>query len=67
MQAIACQGDTVDLICQRNYGHTAGAVEAVLAANPGLAALGLILPQGTAVMLPDLPPPPTANLIQLWT
>ncbi|MGQ5524839.1 tail protein X [Chitinimonas sp. PSY-7] len=66
MRVIAHQGDTVDLICYRHYGRTAGVVETVLQANRGLAALGPVLPHGTAVVLPELPTPPTATLIQLW-
>lgn len=62
----ARQGDTVDLICYRHYGHTAGVTEAVLAANPGLADLGATLPIGTPVRLPA---PPTASIrptVKLW-
>lgn len=50
---IANQGDTVDAICWRYYGRTAGVTEAVLDANPGLADLGPVIPHGTAVTLPD--------------
>lgn len=66
MQVRANQGDTVDKLCQRYVGRTAGVVEAVLAANPGLAALGVVLPVGTLVYLPDSPPAPLSNLFQLW-
>ena len=47
MQAIAQQGDTLDMICARYYGRTEGVFESVLAANPGLAELGAVLPHGT--------------------
>ena len=40
MKTFALQGDTLDAICVRYYGRTEGVVEAVLAANPGLAELG---------------------------
>lgn len=69
MQVRAIQGDTVDALCHRHYGRTVGVVEAVLAANPGLADLGPILPNGTAVELPDIDPaeqPQTTNIIKLW-
>lgn len=46
MRVRATQGDTIDAICQRVYGRTAGVTEAVLAANPGIADLGPILPHG---------------------
>ncbi|MEH6565108.1 MAG: tail protein X [Halopseudomonas sp.] len=50
----ANQGDTVDAICWRYYGRTAGVTEAVLEANPGLADLGPILPMGQTVHLPAI-------------
>lgn len=50
---IANQGDTVDAICWRYYGRTAGVVEQVLDANPGLADLGPVIPHGTQVLLPE--------------
>lgn len=62
----AQQGDTVDLICQRHYGRTAGVTEAVLAANPGLADLGPVLPIGTPVRLPVHTPNPPRPTLQLW-
>ena len=48
------------------YGRTQGAVEAVLAANPGLAEYGAILPHGTAVILPDIAAAPVAETVSLW-
>ena len=65
-QARTQQGDSVDSLCWRHYGRTADVVEAVLEANPGLAALGPILPQGLAVLMPDMPQPAAKPLIQLW-
>lgn len=49
----AQQGDTVDAICWRHYGRTAGVVEQVLEANPGLADHGPVIPNGTLVTLPE--------------
>ncbi|QND84650.1 Phage tail protein [Chromobacterium vaccinii] len=69
MRVAAQQGDTVDLICHRHYGHTAGVTEAVYAANPGLADIGATLPIGTPVILPDLTTQPaetTQQLVNLW-
>lgn len=61
------QGDTVDSICWNYYGRTAGTVEAVLEANPGLAELGAILPMGTSIQLPEVPSHAENNrTIQLW-
>lgn len=66
MQVRAMQGDTIDSLCWRHLGSSS-AVEAVLALNPGLAALGAILPNGTPVTLPDeAPAVRQANRIQLW-
>ncbi len=49
----AQQGDTVDAMCWRHYGRTAGIVEQVLEANPGLADLGPVIPHGTLIELPE--------------
>ncbi len=60
-------GDVVDDVCRRFYGQEAGAVEAVLAANPGLADLGPVLPAGMVIDLPDLPRPlETIPTVRLW-
>lgn len=48
------QGEMIDAICRRTYGDESRYVEAVLEANPGLAALGTPLPTGTKITLPDL-------------
>lgn len=63
----AVQGDTVDAICWRHYGRTAAVTEAVLAANPGLAAHGPELPGGLLVQMPDqLPVAPQRQTVTLW-
>lgn len=62
----AAQGDTLDLICWRHYGRTAGVVEQVLEANPGLARLGPVLPHGTLVQLPEIATQPQRQTVQLW-
>ncbi len=60
-------GETVDAVVWRVIGGDASAVEAVLAASPGLAALGPILPAGTPVTIPSsAAKPATAPLVQLW-
>jgi len=67
MQVAALQGDTLDQICQRHLGRTAGVTESALSANPGLGALGPVLPMGTPVILPDQATAPVQNtLLQLW-
>ncbi|WP_338728076.1 tail protein X [Shewanella baltica] len=61
------EGDTVDKICYRYLGATAEITEQVLDANPQLAALGPILPNGTLVLLPvQVAAPTQSNFIQLW-
>lgn len=68
MKVTARQGDSIDAICHRHYGRTAGCVEAVLNANPGLAAVGPVLPMGTIIDLPEeTPSEKTTNMVQLWT
>jgi len=59
-------GDMLDEICHSYYGRTAGAVEAVLEANPGLAALGPAYAAGVVIALPELPSTETAQAIRLW-
>lgn len=67
MIVIAHQGDTVDALCHRHLGSTAAVTEQVLEQNPGLAALGAVLPMGTQVNLPDQVAEKTnKTLIQLW-
>lgn len=61
------QGDTLDAVCWRHYGRTAGVVELALEANPGLADLGPVLPLGTLIKLPPAPPArEERRTIQLW-
>jgi phage tail protein X len=67
MQVVASQGDTLDEICFRVYGKTAGITEAVLAANHRLADLGPMIPMGTVIKLPNVSPPESKKtIIQLW-
>lgn len=66
MKVAAHQGDTVDLLCHRHLART-DIVVSVLEVNPGLAALGPVLPMGTEVVLPDRAPRATTKkLVQLW-
>ena len=59
-------GDTLDAICARYYGRTEGVVETVLQANPGLSELGVILPHGTAVELPETESAARTETVNLW-
>ena len=66
MQLRSQQGDTLDLVLIRHYGYTAGITEQVLNLNPGLAALGPIIPTGTLITMPAAPTQAEQPLIQLW-
>ena len=66
MRINAQQGDTLDVICARYYGRTEGVFETVLAANPGLAELGAVLPHGTAVELHELQTSAVREAVNLW-
>jgi phage tail protein X len=62
----AQEGDTVDLIAFRRFGRTAGTTEAILDANPGLAALGPIVPMGTKIIIPVPEVKDRATTQNLW-
>ncbi|AGH75419.1 tail protein [Edwardsiella piscicida C07-087] len=66
MKVYAMQGDTLDALCARYYGRTECVVETVLQANPGLSELGVILPHGTVIDLPDVETSPTVETLNLW-
>ncbi len=66
LRQIRQTGLTVDLVCHIHYGRTADVTEAVYDVNPGLAALGPILPIGTTLMLPEMPKQTTKPVIRLW-
>lgn len=66
MQVRARQGDTLDLICHRHLGTTAGVTERALELNPGIAALGAELPIGAPVTLPEAPDAPVKTRTKLW-
>ena len=58
-------GDLLDTLCQHYYGHLNGSVEAVLAANQGLADEPQPYRTGVLIELPDLPVSTEAALV-LW-
>lgn len=70
MQVRAMQGDTVDLLCWRHLGRTAGVSELTLQLNHGLSSLGPVIPEGTLVTLPDVTQSAASNqadqTIKLW-
>lgn len=61
------EGDTLDLVLHRDRGLGVCSIGAVLTANPGLAALGAILPIGTAVIIPPAAADvPATRPLQIW-
>lgn len=67
LQYRTSEGDVVDQVAWRHYGRTDGrVVEKVLAANPGLADQGPVLPAGVTIVLPDLPEPEQVDGVRLW-
>jgi phage tail protein X len=60
------QFDMVDEICWRYYGRTRQSVEAVMVANPNLAEMMPILPEGLVINLPDLPDPDVGTTLRIW-
>jgi phage tail protein X len=66
---IARDGDTLDALLWRERGLGPADLPAVLAANPGIAAIGPILPKGQPIFLPDITAPATAvrtDVVNLW-
>ncbi len=58
-------GDVLDSLCHAHYGRLAGVVEAVLAANPGLADQPQPFASGVMIVLPDLAVQQQAT-VTLW-
>lgn len=54
MQVRTVQGDTIDLLCWRHLGRTAGVTEQTIQLNPELLGHGPLLPGGLTVTLPDV-------------
>ena len=61
------QGDAVDLIAFRRFGTSSGTAESILDANPGLAALGPILPMGLVIRIPIPVKADRVEGINLWS
>lgn len=62
----AREHDTLDALCHRHLGRTAGTVEATLDASPGLAKRAADLGAGEPVRL-IAAPKAAKQLIQLWS
>lgn len=59
------EGDVLDTLCHHYYGHLAGTLEAVLAANPGLADHAQPFRAGVSIVLPEQALV-ASDSIQLW-
>lgn len=59
------QGDMLDAICLAHYGRV-DVTPTVYAANPGLAAMGPVLPIGLVITLPTIESEPVAQPVRLW-
>jgi len=68
MIVTAREGETLDEVCWRALGRTAGVTEQALELNPGLADLGPQLPAGTEVILPEpaAAAAATRETVKLW-
>jgi len=65
----ARDGDTLDALIWRERNLGPADLPAVLAANPGVAGLGSILPKGQPITLPAIAAPATAvrtDVLNLW-
>jgi len=61
------EGDVLDAICTRHYGDLPYLIEDVIAANPGLAGLGPVLPSGLIIELPVVAESaPARPTVRLW-
>lgn len=66
--ATALAGETIDELVWRVLGKGAGAVEAVITANPGLAGHGHALKAGESVLIPlEADAPVSSDMVQLWS
>jgi phage tail protein X len=59
-------GDVLDAVCDAHYQDVAYDLHAVLEANPGLAAIGPVLPSGRIIELPVFETNPVQSQIRLW-
>lgn len=68
-QVLALSGDTIDAICWRHLGRTAGVTEQTLDMNEGIAAFGPIIARDTIINLPDANTAsiPAREIINLWS
>jgi len=62
------EDDVLDAVCARHYGDIPFRIEDVIAANPGLSALGSVLPSGLIIDLPVFEDyAPERATVRLWS
>ncbi len=62
------EGDVLDAICARHYVDIPFRIEDVITANPGLSALGPVLPSGLIIDLPLFEDgAPERATVRLWS
>lgn len=67
LTVLARHHEPLDALIWRTLGRTDGALEPVLAANPGLASAALSLEEGRAVLIPaEAAAAPVKPLVNLW-
>lgn len=67
MIVTAQMGETLDAVLWRIFGLGSGVVEQIYPANRGLAALGVVLPEGTQIIIPaNATTQSTTNEVKLW-
>lgn len=66
MIVYSLQNETLDQLCWRIFGRTAGIVERLYQNNPHLCELPLHLPHGTAVNVPEQAPAAARLRINRW-
>lgn len=59
-------GDVLDDICYRFYGHLDGTVEKVLEANDFLGFQPPVLPAGLKIQLPEINDKKSTQTVRLW-
>ncbi|MHA1540283.1 MAG: tail protein X [Alphaproteobacteria bacterium] len=60
-------GDTLDYICWKHYGHTSGSVEAVLLENRHLEKHDAVLMAGIEIVLPEINTQKQEKTVRLWS
>lgn len=67
MKWVVTRETRLDVLVAELMGTAAlGAVEAVLAANPGLAEIGPVVPIGREIEVPKMPVPETTGYPRVW-